>query len=472
MPAESNCVHPELEELESLLEGSSATAATQVQEHVDACRSCQTRLEDLRENAALLPELRELAGRVEPAAGSVLAGYRLDKQLSRGGQGTVFAATQVSTGRRVALKLLHGGTESGARQRERFEREVEVLTRLRHPFLVTIQDRQTTEDGWSFLVMDYIDGTPLDRFLEERSLDVTEKLLLFGRIATGLASAHSSGVIHCDLKPENILVDAAGHPHILDFGLAKHRATGAARRLSEITVAGEFTGTLAYASPEQVEGKPERVDARTDLYAMGVLLHQMLTGELPHRMEGSLATVLREILEKEAPLPSLSAEEVSVYAGSREVDAICSKLLEKDPGARYQSADALCEDLRRLLQGQPVEAAVGRRGYFRSLPVYRFRKFLARNRAAALLFVLFVGSAILGTASTLHYYRIAREAQAAAVPATPPTSEPRPILPLQVPTLRRTGETLSEPAMGELRGEDAAPGIRIRIRGSRKSSEG
>ncbi|MBZ0171566.1 MAG: serine/threonine protein kinase, partial [Phycisphaerales bacterium] len=222
--------------------------------HIDGCGACAQRLEEVRANNDLIGELTAM-GR-EPIADGVrrpeidAKGYRVIREIHRGGQGVVYLCEHAPTSRRVAVKTLLRGSLATERQRSRFEREVELLAGLRHPGIVTVFDSGISNDGQAYLVMEYLDGRPLDAWLADpeagRSAPVRDRLRLFVALCDAVNAAHLRGVIHRDLKPENIIVDDAGRPHILDFGVAK-----AVERTSDIdaTRAGDFVGTLVYAAP-------------------------------------------------------------------------------------------------------------------------------------------------------------------------------------------------------------------------------
>ena len=202
-----------------------------------------------------------------------LPGYEVLHEEHRGGQGVVYRATQERTHRDVAIKLIREGPFHGPADRARFEREVRILGRLRHPNIVTIHDSGTVA-GCHYFVMDYIEGHPLDTYLSSRSLSVKQILRLFWKICDAVNAAHLHGITHRDLKPSNIRIDKQGEPHILDFGLAKvaSEEMGDASQWRNVTMTGQFVGSVPWASPEQADGPTDRIDLRTDVYSLGVLL--------------------------------------------------------------------------------------------------------------------------------------------------------------------------------------------------------
>jgi tetratricopeptide (TPR) repeat protein/tRNA A-37 threonylcarbamoyl transferase component Bud32 len=329
------------------------------------------------------------SARHEPlAAGDAdaLPGYRIVGERQRGGQGVVYEAFQHATRRRVAIKVLHE-RQLGDASRARFEREIEILAQLRHPNIVTIHDSSRT-DRRLFYVMDYIDGVSFDEFaagVPDR--DPSEILRVFVKVCGAVQAAHLRGVMHRDLKPGNILVDAAGEPHVLDFGLAKWLDSSDVTAAPEMTHTGQFLGSLLWASPEQIEGAHDRLDIRCDVYALGVILCHALTGRLPYPPPATLADAARHIRETEPLRPS------SLRAGlNDELDTIILKCLQKDPQRRYQTAGELGRDVQRYLAHEPIEAK-------RDSMVYFLRKRLRRHRAtvsasAAIVIVCAIGLTI------------------------------------------------------------------------------
>ena len=284
-------------------------------------------------------------------------GFELRHEIHRGAQGSVHLALQKSTGREVALKLLHQHAFGGPLERARFEREARILAALRHPNIVTIYDGGSI-DGRVYLVMDYIAGEALDAYMAGRKLSVHETLALFIPICDAVDAAHMRGVIHRDLKPANVRVDATGRPVVLDFGLAKFAGgtdafepDGGGQTGGAITQTGQFLGTLPWAAPEQADGSSDDVDTRTDVYALGVLLYQMLTGQFPYEVVGSMRAVLDNIASAQPTPPRKLCRAID-----DELETILLKCLSKERERRYQTAGDLVRDLRRYLAGEPVEA--------------------------------------------------------------------------------------------------------------------
>jgi serine/threonine protein kinase/tetratricopeptide (TPR) repeat protein len=290
--------------------------------------------------------------RTAPPAGGLpqIDGYELLHEIARGGQGIVYLATQRSTRRQVALKLLVERGFATAAARRRFEREIELLASMDHPGIVKVFDSGVTGEGLLFLVMGLVPGVPLDRFVAssgERPVETT--LSLLATIADAMHAAHRRGVIHRDLKPSNILVDAEGQPRIVDFGLA--RALERTPTEPTVSLTGQFIGSLPWASPEHAAGRPEMVDVRSDVYSLGVILFQALTGEFPYPIDGSLAATLKAITETPPSRPSARRRGIP-----RDLDAVLLACLAKDPDQRYASAGDLADDLRAVLAGAPIRA--------------------------------------------------------------------------------------------------------------------
>ena len=337
-----------------------------------------------------------------------IEGYRILSEIHRGGQGVIYKAVQEHTKRTVAVKVMIGGALASARQRLRFEREVELVASLRHSNIVTVFDSGTLSDGGHYLAMEYIKGVPLSRahlFGREEPLDDVELFQLrvdqFAQICDAIQFAHQRGIIHRDLKPGNILVDRNGVPKVFDFGVAK--VMGVLDK-AEATLTGEFVGTFAYASPEQVKGDPSEVDTRSDVYALGLILYELLTEQHPYPVRGAVSEVIQNITSTEAEPPSRYDTRIG-----RDLEAIVLKAIEKEPSDRYQSAAALADDLRRWMVGEPVEA-------LRDNPSYLLRKVARKYRVPILLGT--AGVAVLLMISILMsvlWYRTARAEHMAEV---------------------------------------------------------
>lgn len=316
--------------------------------------------------------------------------YRVIRQIGHGGMGLIYEAEQESPSRRVAVKVLRPQLMS-ASLLKRFQHEAHVLGQLQHPGIAQIFEADiatTSEGGIPFFVMEYVNGLPLDEYVLKQDPDISARLELMSRVCDAVHHAHQKGIIHRDLKPGNVLVietdtesgsssstgigstlhDLIGRPKVLDFGIA--RATDAdVQTVTLQTEAGQLIGTLAYMSPEQVEGDSDALDTRCDVYALGVMLYELVTGTRPHDLKGkSVPEAARMIREVE---PRLVGTLVRSLRG--DVETIIAKALEKERDRRYGSAAELAADLRRFINHQPIEARP-------ASAIYQLGKFARRNK--------------------------------------------------------------------------------------------
>ncbi|MFQ5502459.1 MAG: protein kinase [Phycisphaerae bacterium] len=336
--------------------------------------------------------------------------YRVLRRLGAGGMGVVYEAQQEKTGSIVALKVIRSGFASHELLR-RFEHEAQVLGRLRHPGIARIYEAGIHTEGdisQPFIAMEPIVGPSLSEYVKNESPDVRTILRLFALICDAVQHAHQHGVIHRDLKPGNILVertDEIAQPKILDFGIARITDTDTLLTTRQ-TQAGQLIGTLRYMSPEQAAGDPADIDTRSDVYALGVILYEMLARRLPYEVDKRLThEVVRVIREDEArPLSSVSR----LYRG--DLSTILGKVLDKEKGRRYQSASELATDIRRYLNSEPITAHP-------PSAMYQLRKFARRNRAlvgtVAIVFVLLVSGIITTSWQAAAASKARDEAQAA-----------------------------------------------------------
>lgn len=326
--------------------------------------------------------------------------YTLVRELGHGGMGTVYEATRSGDfAKKVALKIVRRGMDTDFIL-ERFRTERQILAALEHPNIAQLLDGGTTDDGLPYFVMSFVDGEPIDRYCERLALDTPARLALFRQVCDAVDYAHRSLVVHRDLKPANILVDRQGVPRLLDFGIAKLLAREGAEH--QATTAAELRLlTPEYASPEQVKG--ERVTTASDVYSLGVLLHELLTGRRPYRLEKNTTDEqLRAVVDQQAQPPS------TVKRGlAGDLDTIVLKALRKEPERRYASVERLSDDLRRYLEGLPVSARKETLGYLAG-------KFVRRNRGAVAAAGVVLLSLVGGIVATTVEARAARRQQARA----------------------------------------------------------
>jgi serine/threonine protein kinase len=269
-------------------------------------------------------------------------GYEIQGVLGRGGMGIVYKARQIGLDRLVALKMVLGGIHASPDELERFRREAEAVAKLQHPNIVQIYEVGDCE-GRPYLSLEFIGGGSLAQKLNGLPMPAAKAAGLMATLARAIHLAHERGIVHRDLKPANVLLTEDGTPKITDFGLAKRLDRDSGR-----TRSGAIMGTPAYMAPEQASGKSKEVGPATDVYALGAILYELLTGQAPFRAETPIDTVLL-VLEREPPPPRALNP-----MAARELEAICLKCLEKDKTDRYQSAAALAEDLERYLDGVAV----------------------------------------------------------------------------------------------------------------------
>ncbi len=339
--------------------------------------------------------------------GSLIAGrYKLRQEIGEGGMGSVYLAEQMlPVKRQVALKLIKPGMDSKS-VLARFESERQALALMDHPHIAKVFDAGTTEGGRPFFVMELVKGIPLTEYCDQHRLGLPVRLALFRQICSAVQHAHQKGIIHRDLKPTNILVeshDGEPVPKVIDFGLAKAISGMQLSDHSLFTAFGTVAGTPLYMAPEQAMFNALDVDTRADIYALGVILYELLTGTTPIRREtfrqAAIDEMLRLIREVEPPTPSsrisTSSDTLPSIAATRQtepaklsrfvrgdLDWIVMKALAKERNRRYESAIALAQDIERFTNHEPVSAGPPRAGY-------KFRKFARRHRAALATFAAF-----------------------------------------------------------------------------------
>ncbi len=335
------------------------------------------------------------APRSEPEGDSTLprvrefGDYELLEELGHGGMGVVYRARQKSLERIVALKVLLFGPQAAAESVKRFRAEAVATAALQHPNIVAIHEVGFC-GGQHFIVMDLVEGQALSALIRGNPLPARRAASYVKAIAEAIHYAHERGILHRDLKPANVLIDANDQPRVTDFGLAK-RLEGD----SELTVTGQFLGSPNYMPPEQASGKRGRVNRRTDVYALGAILYHALTGRPPFMGEGMAETVQQVLNEEPAP-PRLLNPGVP-----RDLETVCLKCLEKEPGRRYASAQSLGDDLERWLRAEPIQAR-------RPTQVERLWLWCVRQPVRAGLTGALVLTFMLGLSGVLWQWSLAR----------------------------------------------------------------
>lgn len=381
-------------------------------QRIDALLTAYDEADDFLENGPIVrPEVP-----VEEKPGDQINNFSLIRKIGEGGCGVVFLAEQIKpVKRRVALKVIKLGMDTLS-VIARFEAERQALARMDHADIARVFDAGSTASGRPYFVMEYVDGQPITKFADSQSLSMEARLELFARVCLALQHAHRKGIIHRDIKPSNILVslvDGIPTPKVIDFGIAK-ATSGRLTEQTLLTGFDQFIGTPAYMSPEQAEQQEFDIDTRSDVYSLGVLLYELLTGRPPYDpqslIRAGVAEIRRIIREVEPPRPSTAVSTLAdadrdtvarlrraaparlTSALKGDLDWIIMRCLEKNRDRRYDSAHALAEDVRRHLRREPVEARPPEL-------TYRAQRFISRHRlactsAAAVLIALILGTVV------------------------------------------------------------------------------
>src|SRR5262249_26945877 len=304
-----------------------------------------------------------------------LGDYELLEEVGRGGQGVVFRARQKSLNRTVALKVISLGQWASKAHLKRFRLEAEAAARLEHPGIVPIHE-VGERDGSCYFSMKFVEGGQLDEVTRREPMPIRQSVELITKVARTVHYAHEHGILHRDIKPGNILLDAKGEPHLTDFGLAR-----LVESESSVTHTLDVLGTPSYMAPEQAVGNNAAVSSATDVYGLGAVLYQLLTGQPPFA-GGATYETIKLLLDTEPKQPRLLNPKID-----RDLSTICLKCLEKDPKRRYSSALALAEDLERWLKHEPIQAR-------RVGPLVRGRKWVRRNPSIALMAAMLLALAV------------------------------------------------------------------------------
>ena len=342
----------------------------------------------------------------EPTQGNTpreIGHYKVRRVIGSGGMGTVYEAIQESPRRKVAIKVMRSGVTSRSAMK-RFEYESQILGRLSHRCIAQVYEAGTFDDGTGgvpYFAMEYIVGAKtILEYANQKQLSVNDRLVLFEQVCDAVHHGHLKGIIHRDLKPDNILVDSSGNPKIIDFGVARSTDSDMAVTTLQTNV-GQLIGTVQYMSPEQCEADPDLIDARSDVYSLGVILYELLTGQAPYNLTSIPIYEAARVIREQQPTKMTT---ISDGIGG-DLETIVSKSMDKDRDRRYQSAYELGQDITRFLENEPIHAR-------RASMVYQLKMFARRNKAVVATVVTIAIALVLAT--TVSVYAGIRASQAEA----------------------------------------------------------
>jgi tetratricopeptide (TPR) repeat protein len=332
--------------------------------------------------------------------------YKVRRIIGSGGMGTVYEAIQESPRRKVAIKVMRSGVTSRSAMR-RFEYESQILGRLSHPCIAQVYEAGTYDDGTGgvpYFAMEYVVGAKtLLEYSNQKDLNVHDRLDLFGLVCDAVHHGHLKGIIHRDLKPDNILVDSSGNPKIIDFGVARSTDSDMVVTTMQTNV-GQLIGTVQYMSPEQCEADPDLIDARSDVYSLGVILYELLTGQPPYDLSSiPIYEATRLIREQQPTKMTTIAEGIE-----GDLETIVSKSMDKDRDRRYQSSYEIGQDITRFLENEPIHAR-------RASMVYQLKMFARRNKAVVATVCTIAVALVLVTVVSVYAGIRASQAEAKAI---------------------------------------------------------
>jgi tetratricopeptide (TPR) repeat protein/predicted Ser/Thr protein kinase len=316
----------------------------------------------------------------------------IEREIGRGGMGVIYLARHRTRGEKSALKLMLNAPQASEKKQKRFTREVDAARKLNHPNIVRLLDAGDHE-GFPYFCMEFVDGKPLDKLLKDE-LDLELGMEVLEKLCRGVHYAHEQGIVHRDLKPANVLVDDNMNPKLTDFGLAKSED-----HKSVLTKTGAVVGTPYYLSPEQARGNSKDVDRRADIYALGVIMYELITGRLPF-VGQTTVELYNRILNDDPPPPTKVKPQLT-----KEIETVCLKALEKDPRERYQRAEDLGDDIKALLEARPIKARP--RSLFKRL----LRRLKKKGMGTILAVAVVTSLGLIGASAAYYVYRQRQDAQ-------------------------------------------------------------